>query len=400
MSIATFSPDPNEKLYQALAELGTKFLNTKEHWRGSAYRNAVAGLRTWYKKRVKSGRPQIRFTNADADIIQKSPACGGAKNVGKKIAKKIKDWNDTFDPVTGEGTIGQLQKFRELDADEVFESYGLAVSTPREKTIAALAKIPYVGPTTASCLLGKIAELKQVDPVEDYGPDGIVKALQELMNSPNPPDLLDSKQEVSLRYIEQTSKRIERRFISLAASCFAFVLEEAYGPQSPIKWSLTIGGSYYRGQPDSGDLDLILYVPGKNFVLDDAVRLLKRYGLVFEQFSLGVHKFLGLGRCGSDSPQGSSRVFKVDILFVNEAIERSFALLHYTLGEVANRRLRQDAKKADMKLEQTGLYANKGLIDKDTGKRRRIDLGEGLDDLTTSQLEERINQAIERVDVK
>ncbi len=385
--------DPNEKLYAALKELGDNFVGTPEHMRGLSYYKAIRGMKQWVIEHEKKGRLPGRFTDEEADMLVNSPAKGGAKDVGKKIGKKIKDWNATYDESTGVGRIGQLEKFREAeDPDEVFTHYNLKTATPEEKVIAALAKIPYVGTAKAKQIL---SQLPSKDPVKEFGTDGIIDALRRYLVGKDPTDtILDARQLTSLKYLDQTSKRMERSFVSLVGSCVAFIFEQAYGRQSPDTWTVTVGGSYYRGLKDSGDLDIILYVPSGEFTLAEGVRLLKRYGFVFEEFSHGTSKFLGLGKCGNTS--GSEKVFKVDILYVKDPKEKTFALLHYTLGDVANRRLRQDAKEAGLKLEQTGLYANRGEVDA-TGNRIRIDLGENLHLLTPAELESRIMATIKNV---
>ena len=409
--------DPNAKLYAALEELGRNFVGTSQHPRGIAYLSAVRGMKEWVKKQAREGRAPGRFTDHEADTLAKSPARGGAHKVGKKIAAKIKKWNETFDASTDEGKIGQLELFRAAeDPDEVFARYDYKTATPEEKVIKALTSVPYVGKATAARILERLKAVRP-DLVREHSQNlarehsqksdkgeadaKVVELLRNIMEGPDAPrDLLSANQAISLRFMNQTSERMPRSFVTLVSSCVAFILEQAYGRQSDHTWTMTVGGSYSRGERDSGDLDLVLYVPSKMFALWEAVRILKRYGFVFEQFSQGTSKFLGLGRCkgrrGAGGTAGDPRVFKVDILYVDDPKERNFALLHYSLGKIPNQNLRQLAKKAGLKLEQTGLYADFGREDK-SGNRTRIDLGLDLEgSVPPSLFEERISEAIAR----
>ena len=213
--------------------------------------------------------------------------------------------------------------------------------TPDQKIEHELTSVTYIGPRAAQ----RIRESLNEDPLEPILREGSAVAdLQAVVDAIGAEDLLDRKQSLSLRYHAQLSQRMPREFVGRLGSSILYILEKAYGPPGPGKWDMEVGGSYYRGQMDSGDLDLIVLEPTNSFRLKDMVKILWKYKIILEEFSQGPTKFLGLGSC----PGGSGRVFKIDILFVDKEEEQLFALLHYTIGLHANEALRDEAKRAGL----------------------------------------------------
>jgi DNA polymerase/3'-5' exonuclease PolX len=146
------------------------------------------------------------------------------------------------------------------------------------------------------------------------------------------PKLLNKNQRIGLQYYEDLLLRIPRTEMDAhAASLMA---------AKPAALEGVIVGSYRRGRPDSGDIDMLVRTTdaavnaGK--ALADFVKQLKTAGYIKEVLAMGDHKCLAI----SQLPGGNAR--RLDLL-VTPPEEFPFAVLYFTGSDGFNVRMRQVA---------------------------------------------------------
>jgi len=127
----------------------------------------------------------------------------------------------------------------------------------------------------------------------------------------------------------------------------------------------TIMGSYRRGAPDSGDIDMLITRPDtplphlRSLVVDTLVPSLLASG--FLKIALATHRSSsssdasGTKWHGASCLPGSTTWRRLDLLIVPEA-EMGAALLYFTGNDIFNRSMRLLARKKGMRLNQRGLY--------------------------------------------
>lgn len=146
--------------------------------------------------------------------------------------------------------------------------------------------------------------------------------------------LLTAAQRAGLKWHSQIVQRIPR------AEMQEWVqrLTEVLGPEEGVegksnKW--LIAGSYRRGEPSSGDVDILMR-NDTGAPLSEIVRQLQDAGLILEVLALGDKKFMGIGRLG---PDRTAR--RIDIRLFGEAWP--YALLYNTGSQQFNILTRQRA---------------------------------------------------------
>lgn len=130
-------------------------------------------------------------------------------------------------------------------------------------------------------------------------------------------------------------------------------------------------GSYRRGEPDCGDIDVIVTKPGAQ---PPAVKKLVTK-LVAKMFETGLAKYTFGGGSSSRRWLGATALEhgkwrRMDILGVPDA-ELGASLIYYTGNELFNRKLRLRAGKMGMRLNERGLFdrATDKLIESQDEKR-------------------------------
>lgn len=121
-----------------------------------------------------------------------------------------------------------------------------------------------------------------------------------------------------------------------------------------------IGGSYRRGAPSSGDIDMLITKPGatiehiRTVMMEVVVPDLFQQG--FLQASLAsTSRADGSKWHGASALPHSSLWRRIDLLFVPGA-EIGAALIYFTGNDIFNRSMRLLASKKGMRLNQRGLY--------------------------------------------
>ncbi len=148
------------------------------------------------------------------------------------------------------------------------------------------------------------------------------------------PSLLNDKQRIGLHYYEDLLQRIPRAEM---VEHEALLLRESPFPAELV-------GSYRRGSPDSGDIDVLLRVPQSQQSQSQFyqyVQRLRDIGYIEEILALGGHKCMAICRIHKPaSPASPAR--RLDLLMTPDK-EYACALLYFTGSDRFNVAFRQHA---------------------------------------------------------
>ncbi|KAJ4359055.1 hypothetical protein N0V95_002517 [Ascochyta clinopodiicola] len=198
---------------------------------------------------------------------------------------------------------------------------------------------------------------------------------------------LTESQKVGLEHYTDFSSRIPRAEV---AAHGAIVISALKAIDSTFQ--ATIMGSYRRGAPDSGDIDMLITCPGSplsqlhTVVFSTLVPHLFRASFLTASLATSrTSDATGSKWHGASRLPGSSVWRRMDFLLVPES-EMGAALLYFTGNDIFNRSMRLLARKKGMRLNQKGLY-------KDVKRGRRGEkLNEGV--LVEGRSERRIFEAL------
>lgn len=256
--------------------------------RTSASENAGVFKSRQYATAIKTVR-ELPYVHAVDDV----PSAKG-NGIGEKIREKIAEIIAT----------GHLQA-----ADR-------ARATKAPDSLEAFTQIYGVGPKKAADLVKAgyktIADLRM--------------ALQK------DPKFLNKNQQIGLRHYEDILERIPRQEMETH--------ERTLLTAKPAELQGTIVGSFRRGKPDSGDIDMLLCASldtvdvGK--ALAQYVTTLKAQGYITDVLAQGDSKCLAVCRL----PGGKAR--RLDLL-ITPPEEYGFAVLYFTGSDGFNVRMRQHA---------------------------------------------------------
>jgi len=264
-------------------------------FRAKSYENAVDVIERLYL-----------YESSDIDLPTDLSFLTKIKGIGKGIAEKIIEIQKT----------GELQKLKELQADEKISTQML------------FASVDGVGPVAAKALMQKgyrsIQDLKNALDLSEYK--------------------FTNQQKLGLSHYDDLHTRIHRDEIV----SFDKIIQKYANNDKQI----VITGSYRRGAKTSGDIDILL--TDKNNFLNDFVQFLKDHFTFVGTLSSGKHKFSGLFIL-------DKRVRHIDILFVEK--EKFYtALLYFTGSKIFNIKMRSRAL-------AKGLSLNEWALSDKTGKQ-------------------------------
>jgi DNA polymerase beta len=267
-----------------------------------AYTKAVNTLKN-YRKKIESG--------AEARQLP---------GIGPRIAEKIDEILRT----------SELRQLEALKADERLAAVGL------------LARVPGIGPARAQRLVDE---------------DGI-RTIEELRR--RAPGLgLNHYQQVGLRYFEELELKLPRREVEELG---AVIRDEAH-MLDPL-YRLDSVGSYRRGLPQSGDIDMLLTHPNYTAARKQAkeggylaplAARLQEVGIVTDVLGLGEAQFTAVCRLPLSASGGEAKPHRrLDIKLV-PVESYPCALLHYTGSSEFNRQMRVIAQNKRLKLSEYAL---------------------------------------------
>ena len=265
-------------------------------------------------ERAKNGSFRIRHYNDAIKILEKweGTHCDDItlmethfKNNGKKnpakIITKLKELIDT-------GTIA--------DAEE-------ALKDPKVRAVINLGKVYGIGPAKAN----ELWEKYQIDTVEK------LKAKFKTDSS-----IIHDKQAIGLKYFDDLEERIPR------------VEMDAYNQKLRTICSrvsstiiMSINGSYRRGLPTSGDIDLMITSktedPSK--LRKTLIKELTKEGIIQATMASGKKKFMGVVKLTSE---GYNKARHLDIID-SDPKHFPFAVLYFTGSGGFNSKMRGEALK-------------------------------------------------------
>ncbi|EIW56377.1 uncharacterized protein TRAVEDRAFT_59518 [Trametes versicolor FP-101664 SS1] len=319
---------PNQDVIDKLQELKLLYQvkpSKDDEWRVMSYNKAISALRK-YPARIKSYEEAVAI-----------------RGIGDKTARKIMEIVET-------GNLRRIQHERTEDVASVqtfLGVYGVGASTARKWY-------------NSGCrTLEDVAARK-----------GGIK--------------LSTEQEIGLRYYQDINTRIPRAEV---AEIYAKVKAAALKIDPNV--FIEVMGSYRRGKPDCGDIDVLITRctdDGKTHqgVLRRLLKELHRQGVVTDDLCLPDDfddlELVYRGLCRRDSHSLRRRI---DILTVPWK-SRGAALLYYTGDDIFNRSLRLKANKMGYSLNQRGLYA--GVIRNPNDRRQKTHDGH----IVASESEEEI----------
>lgn len=229
--------------------------------------------------------------------------------IGAKISQKIEEFLRT-------GKVSKLEKVRSDESTSVIQE---------------LTRVSGIGPAHAKSLY-------------DRG----IRSIDDLRKNQ---DCLTEHQKVGLRHLEDIEQRIPREEVGLLEAKIIDALhqfDEAY--------EAVACGSYRRGLPTSGDIDLLVCHnsyrstdrrPPK--LLVRLVEHLREAGIITDIMSLGETKFAGVCQLDSSKPHR-----RIDIRLLPQ--DQFFCgLLYFTGSDLFNQSMRAHAVQQNMKLSEYAL---------------------------------------------
>jgi len=140
---------------------------------------------------------------------------------------------------------------------------------------------------------------------------------------------LNKTQSIGLKYHDNITERIPREEMEEHEAILKKVAADAGCPKCDIV------GSYRRGRPDSGDIDMLLCTKDSK-MMDTMVEILTKGYYIREKLAHGAHKFMGICRLGKLPFR------RLDILLTHPE-EYGYALLYFTGSQKFNILVRQHA---------------------------------------------------------
>lgn len=259
-------------------------------------------------RRSAYGRAVIALKEFDR-VITHSSQVKNVKGIGSGIKSKIQEYLDT-------GRINEVEKAKkELETAPIPE---------KEKVITLFQTVHGIGKIKAKKLY-------------DQG----LKTISDLKKNPQ---LLDNSSILFLKHYDDLQQRIPRVDITVINVILVYLISKQLGEN----FKLDIAGSYRRQAQNSKDIDCL--ITSSSFNLKEIVDALKRSNVIIETLGMKGEKFLGIGRC-----PGGGRAFRLDIQFVSES-EYGSALLYFTGSADFNKRMRYNAHKQGLLLNEHGLF--------------------------------------------
>jgi DNA polymerase beta len=286
---------------------------------------------------------------------------------GLESLKEFKEEIKSSEDVKGISGIGKGIMTR---IDEILESGKLAElktsskskSSDKLEQLNQLQLITGIGPKKAHVLyeegytLSKL--LEEINKATDGKPN--MYTIEEIMELSEEKDLylhqLTHHQIVGLKYFNDINERIPRSEVEKIE-----IKLKKHIAKIDNKLMVTVCGSYRRGRPNSGDVDVLITHPdlatqddiddeGQDYLID-VIRKLTKSGLLVDHLTnLGTTKYMGVCRLTS-----KSKGRRIDIRFVARD-DYAPALLYFTGSKTFNQVMRGEALKQGYTINEYGIY--------------------------------------------
>lgn len=283
----------NEPLYKLLTEFANIYDSIGETYRGRAYTVAAAQL------------AKLRIPFKDAVKV---------KGIGSGIGDKLKEFLTT-------GKSAELNSLK---------------SSKKVIAVAELSKILGVGGRTAqewySLGATDITNVRRLVAVGKISPNKV--------------------QKYGIMYYDDLSQRMPREEVKMLSDKVITALLSAVMIKNT---NYEVVGSYRRGLPTSGDIDIIVSTtPYDSDLLTKLITEMQKVPEFIDYLSLGMERTTFL--------MHGERVRQVDVLNLPES-EYSAGILYFTGSWDFNEAMRSFAKSKGYKLSQHGLYKAGKLIE-------------------------------------
>lgn len=280
----------------------------------------IAALETMQKKEYADKQPFK--ARAYAKVVKQIKALPHAivhmddlqnmEGMGDKIKAKIEE-------ILATGKLHQAEEY---------------LNNPEHKITEELLKIHAIGP----------AKAKELVDVHHIG------SIQELVSKQH---LLNDKQKMGLKYYGEFDLRIPRREMDRHNE---YIRKEFAAIDK--KYVVELAGSYRRGEPDSGDIDVLITHPDEdvdheaNFarIIDAFVKV----GYVTDIFAQGSKKCLAVCKA-----KRHKHFRRIDFMFTGKH-EFPFALMYFTGSGPFNVEMRNYALDRGYSLSEYGLKCMRG----------------------------------------
>jgi len=162
-----------------------------------------------------------------------------------------------------------------------------------------------------------------------------------------PPDLCTNEQWLGIKLKDDLEKRIPRAEIDQ-------VVQQLTQCLAPYQIQFEVAGSYRRGRPNSGDIDIV--VMSRPDI--DVVRAILSCGVFKDvrQLAWGDKKYRGIGRIGSLDPY-TYRKFDIELA---QPEEYPFTLLYFTGSSGFNKEMRGYIASKGYHLDEKGITGPQG----------------------------------------
>ena len=261
-----------------------------DRYRHRAYQYAAAAIRT-HDKLITSG------TQARNEI----------RGIGKSISDKI-------DEIV---TTGKLKFLEELpqSRNDTYE------------VIKQFENIYGVGPVTAQKWFN-----------EGY------RSLSDLARLYNN---MTSSQKLGYYYYHQLKERIPRAEMEQLHQA----IDHLWKPMGVI---YVIAGSYRRGEPDSGDIDILIQ-RSSDVDINTLIAPLIRHQLIIGNLAVGPTKYMGIIRLAENT-----NARRIDMRLV-DSVSWPYALLYFTGSKQLNIDMRTKARTMDLSMNEYGMVNKEGV---------------------------------------
>ena len=266
----------------------------------------------------------VKLMKKNRDYVHQL-AYSRALNTVRGITKDITD----FDEISKEKYIGptivhKLKEYKETGTLPLFEREKEKPGYAESHIYDAFSQIYGVGPKKAEDLVN--AGIKSIVDLREHQDE-----------------LLNPSQKAGLKYYEDILERIPRAEIDDYNKAFLEAFKQSGKPDG-----YEIVGSYRRGNPESGDIDVIITAKNNDIFKGFVDELIKQ-GVILETLSRGPTKCLVIAKL---PPHTKAR--RVDFLFTTPE-EYPFAVLYFTGSKEFNTVMRSHALKMGVSLNEHGL---------------------------------------------
>ena len=320
------------------------------------YNNNKVNYYKYYKHNMSGGSNIIKFIEV-LEQLSKIVKNKGNKEDIFKVAAYNKAINELkkYMALPDSKEITSAQELKSLKLPKIgekilkkFEEFlttGTLEEIEREKNnpINTFANIYGIGPVKAK----ELVELKNISTLEE------LKLKQNELQENKLP-LLNSKQQIGLKYYYDLLKRIPREEIEefkiLLESNFQETIAENNEVQENHKFEIV--GSYRRAKQESGDIDLIFTSYNNNkIVFEKFIKKLQAKKILLEILSNGETKSLTIGKL----TKTTATPRRIDFLYAPPE-DYPFAILYFTGSKEFNTAMRQHALNVDLTLSEHGFY--------------------------------------------